>query len=219
MAAINWTRLPRHPADDPGGARPRLVRRVDRLTLYRRSAAAVLAVILAYLFAPVVDAVSGASAYRARLCILLVYPYSARASLASVSLFAPAVVSQARTLQTRLPALLQSVGVRSADVERALRAHGIALPVGSVAGNATGAISNVGPGLIAGALTVAASLGTALLDTALVLVMTFYLINDRHTMSANAARIVPTRYAAGVTFAVRSAGGIIGRYVRAQLLR
>ncbi len=177
-----------------------------------------LAVILAYLFAPVVDAVQRRARLPRPLCILLVYLVAGACVLGVGFLFAPAVVDQARTLQARLPALLQSVGVRSADVERALRAHGVALPVGAVAGNATGAIGNVGSGLIAGVLTLAASLGTALLDTALVLVMTFYLINDRHTMSANVARIVPARYAAGVTFAVRSAGGIIGRYVRAQLL-
>ena len=49
------------------------------------------------------------------------------------------------------------------------------------------------------------------------LVITFYLINDRDTIGHVLSGIVPQKYAPGATFAARSAGRIIGRYVRAQL--
>ncbi len=218
MAAINWTRL-----------LVILLTILVALVLVSFAAWIVLhfigellllfmAAILAYLLAPVVEAVRRRVRLPRPLCILLVYLALGACLLGVGFLFAPVVVGQARALQTRLPSLLQALGVRSADLERALRAHGVALPLGNVAGNATGAIGNAGPGLIGNALTFAASLGTTLLDTVLVLVMSFYLINDHRGIGRNLAGIVPPRYAAGTLFATRSAGRIIGRYVRAQIL-
>ncbi len=177
-----------------------------------------VAAILAYLLAPVVATARRRTRWPRPLCILLVYLVFGACLLAVGFLFAPVAVGQAHALQARLPALLRTLGVRSADLEKTLRLHGIALPLGNVAGNATGAIGSVGPGLIGDALTVAASLGTALLDIVLVLVMTFYLLNDHHSIGRNLTAIVPPRYAGGALFVTRSAGRIIGRYVRAQIL-
>lgn len=176
-----------------------------------------IAAILAYLLAPVVDVVQARSRLPRPLSILAVYAVIAALVAALGSLFVPAVAEQVRALQARLPTLMRQLNARSGDLAHLLRLNGITLPIHEVAGNAAGAISGAGPTVLGGVLNIASSVGTGLLDTVLVLVMAFYLINDRDTISHVLAGIVPARYAPGALFAARSAGRIMGRYVRAQL--
>ncbi len=176
-----------------------------------------VAVILAYLLHPPVVFVQSRLRVPRPVAILLLYLATGAALTLLGYLFIPPMADQARVLQARLPALLHGLNVSSSGLEQALRQHGITLPVSNVTGNAAGAIGAVGPGVLGGVLGLAASVGSTLLDIGLVLVMTFYLINDRASIGGLMSGLVPRRYAAGIAFATRSAGEIMGRYVRAQL--
>lgn len=176
-----------------------------------------LAAIVAYLLAPLVDGVHRRTRLARPICILLVYIAIGLVVVALGALLVPPVTDQARAFQARLPALLRQLDVESAGIEQTLRAHGIILPVRGVAGNAAGAIGGVGPTVLGGVLRLASSIGSGLVDAVLVLVIAFYLVNDRDSIGRALAAVVPDRYAPGAAFAARSAGNIIGRYVRAQL--
>jgi len=175
------------------------------------------AVTLAYLLHPPVVFVQARLRVPRPVAILLLYLATGVALTLLGYLFIPPVVDQARVLQARLPSLLHDINISSSGLERELQQHGVTLPVTNVAGNAAGAIGTAGPGVLGGVLGLAASVGSTLLDIGLVLVMAFYLINDRATIGGLMSGLVPRRYAVGMAFTVRSAGEIIGRYVRAQL--
>lgn len=176
-----------------------------------------IAAIVAYLLAPLVEWVHARTRLPRPLAILLIYVVLALLVVGLGSLFVRPIAEQARSLQERLPELLRQLNVRSASLEQALRAHGIILPIHGVAGNAAGLIGGAGPGALNSVIALAGSVWSLLFDAGLVLVIAFYLVNDRDTIGRALAAVVPQRYVPGATFAARSAGGIIGRYVRAQL--
>ena len=176
-----------------------------------------LAAVLAYLLAPVVENVRRVTRLPRAICTALIYVVVVLVVVRLGSLAAPPIVAQTRAFQLRLPALLRQFDVQSADLEQALRSHGIALPVSGVAGNAATAIGGAGPIVLSNVLSFVTSVGNVLFDAGVVLVMAFYLVTDSDSIGHALGAVVPARYAPGATFAARSAGNIIGRYVRAQL--
>lgn len=177
----------------------------------------VIAAILAYLLTPLVRQAQARLRLPRPLAILAVYVAVGAVIVGLGSLVAPAVVEQARTLQARLPTLVAELNGRLAELAHLLRLNGVTVTAPEVAKNAAGALGGVGPALLQSIINIASSIGAGLLNIGLVLVITFYLINDSDAISHVLEGIVPERYAPSVAFATRSASGIIGRYIRAQL--
>jgi len=176
-----------------------------------------LAAVLASLLSPAVGRVQRRLGAPRPLAILAVYLGIGVVAFVLVLLFLSPVVEQARLLQARLPGLVHEFNVRSAEFEATLRRRGVALPAPNVASGAASVAGGSGSAVLGSVVGVAASIGTTILDGVLVLVMSFYLLNDRHGGRAF-MRALPAPYATGAAFAVSNAGAIIGRYVRAQIL-
>lgn len=172
-----------------------------------------IAAIVAYLLTPIVGALQARGLSRP-LAISLVYVVLVGVLVGLGFLLAPSISEQAQQLQVHLPGLVRDLGKRSASLTEFLHAHGVTLP----ANNASGVINDAGPGVLGGVLNLAASLWTVLFDGGLVLVIAFYLLNDSKTIIRFLESLAPRRYAAASAFAMESAGRIVGRYVRAQIL-
>ncbi len=174
-----------------------------------------IAAIVAYLLTPIVGALQGRGVSRP-LAISLVYIVLVGVIVSLGFVLAPSITEQARLLQAHLPGLLRDLGKRSASLTQFLHAHGVTLTLPT--SNASGVISDAGPGVLGGVLNLAASLWTVLFDGGLVLVIAFYLLNDSKTIIRFLEGLAPRRYAAAWGFAMKSAGLIVGRYVRAQIV-
>jgi len=179
-----------------------------------------LAAVLASLLSPAVGRVQQRLGAPRPLAIVAVYLGVVVVAFVLLLLFLSPVVEQARLLEARLPGFVHEFNVRSTAIEATLRRRGVVLPALNVASGAAGVAGvagGSGPAVLRSVVDVAASIWTTILDGVLVLVMSFYLLNDRRGGRAFMGAL-PAPYATGVAFAVSNAGAIIGRYVRAQIL-
>jgi len=173
-----------------------------------------IAAIVAYLLTPVVAALQRRTGVPRPLAISLVYVVLIAVLVGLGFALIPSLAAQVRLLQAHLPDLLHELGKRSASLTQFLHARGVTLPTN----NASGVINDAGPGVLGGVLNLAASLWTVLFDGFLVLVIAFYLLNDSAAIIQFLKSLAPRRYAAASAFALESAGRIVGRYVRAQIV-
>ncbi|HZS13015.1 MAG TPA: AI-2E family transporter [Candidatus Dormibacteraeota bacterium] len=133
-------------------------------------------------------------------------------------LVAGPLAREVTSLAGQAPALTSDVQQRIAGIQQTLNAHGITVGTGGGLGGLLGAkgasvASHVGEIVIAGVTGVV----TVLIDTVIVLVIAFWLLNDGPALRRGFIGMLPGRARDHADFAIDAVRVVIGGYVRAQL--
>ena len=135
-------------------------------------------------------------------------------------LVAGPLAQEVTSLTRQAPALIRDVQQRIASIQQALNAKGISVGNGSndglaglLGGSTQGVASHLGQIVIAGVTGVL----TVLVDTVIVLVTAFWLLNDGPALRRGFVGMLPGRVRDHADFAIDSIRVVIGGYVRAQL--
>jgi predicted PurR-regulated permease PerM len=138
-------------------------------------------------------------------------------------LVAGPLATETTQLVNQAPRLIADIQRRIADIQQTLNAHGITVggggtgsadPLNQLFGSSTtGVASKVGQIVIAGVTGVV----TMLIDTVIVLVTAFWLLNDGPALRRGLVGIMPGRVREHADFAIDAVRVVIGGYVRAQL--
>ena len=139
-----------------------------------------------------------------------------------VYLVAGPLATEITALVRQAPGLVRSAQQHVADVERTLNAHGITVGnqnggglAGSLLGGSSdGFASHLGSFVISGATGVI----VALVDTVIVLVTAFWLLDDGPALRSGFLGMLPGRARNEAEFALDAARVVLGGYVRGQLL-
>jgi predicted PurR-regulated permease PerM len=138
-------------------------------------------------------------------------------------LVAGPLAQEITALVNQAPQLIASVQRRIADIQQTLNAHGITVGNGTggtpatldglLGGSTAGVASHIGQIVIAGV----AGILTMLIDTIIVLVTAFWLLNDGAALRRGFVGMLPGRARDHAEFAIDATRAVIGGYVRAQL--
>ncbi len=153
---------------------------------------------------------------------IIVYVIVGALVAGALAWLAPAIATQATELVRDFPHIVGSVQREIADPAHApLLAR---LPEGlraQIAANA-GKVGEIGAAAAAGfgthALGAISGTTTALIDVALVLGLTLLVLGDLELLRAFGLRVVPERYRPGTISFMRDVDGVIGGFVRGQVL-
>jgi predicted PurR-regulated permease PerM len=145
------------------------------------------------------------------LCVLAVV-------VALLYLVAGPLAQEISALAAQAPRLISDVQRRIADIQQALNARGITVgnagSISSILGSDTSNVaSHLGQIVIAGVTGVI----TVLIDTVIVLVTAFWLLNDGTALRRGFVGMLPGRVRDDAEFAIDAVQVVIGGYVRAQL--
>jgi predicted PurR-regulated permease PerM len=148
------------------------------------------------------------------LCVLAVVA-------ALLYLVAGPLAQEVTSLTKQAPALIKDVQNRIASIQQALDAKGISVGngggdgglAGLLGGSTQGVANHIGQIVIAGVTGVI----TVLVDTVIVLVTAFWLLNDGPALRRGLVGMLPNRVRDHADFAIDAVRVVIGGYVRAQL--
>ncbi len=145
-------------------------------------------------------------------------------AIASPSAFDPAGLSRAYSDAKRTQQGAQhAYGIMSTTPILLLRAqiwldqHHIRIDLSNKFGQAAQQLSAQGTDLLNNAITILSETATILLDFALVLIISFYLVDDGGTMIRRAIELVPSNGREQAYFFVTSLDGVLGGYIRGQI--
>lgn len=99
-----------------------------------------------------------------------------------------------------------------------LDGHNLKIDLHQVFGQATGKVSDQGTTILNHAITVLSETATILLDITLVLIISFYMVNDGSRMIRTGVGLVPAQYREQVWFFIASLDHVLGGYIRGQLV-
>ncbi len=95
--------------------------------------------------------------------------------------------------------------------------HGIATDLHAKFGQAASQVSNQGTYLLDNAITIVSATANVLLNTTLVLIITFYFLSDGGGLIHGGLNIVPAKYREQVWFFILSLDKVLGGYIRGQI--
>jgi predicted PurR-regulated permease PerM len=138
-----------------------------------------------------------------------------------VLLLAGPLAAEVTALAKQAPGLIRNGQQKLNDLQQLLNAHGISVGSGGpdtglgglLGGSAGGIAAHVGQIVITGV----AGVITVLIDTVIVLVTAFWLLNDGTTLRRGFVGMLPGRVRDHAEFALDATRVVIGGYVRAQL--
>jgi predicted PurR-regulated permease PerM len=125
---------------------------------------------------------------------------------------------QATELAVALPERMSNVQGRIAELQAAVQARGIALNLDSIRSQATSSVVGGADIVLGGLIREAASIGGAITDRLLVLVISVYLLAGAPSIHRNTMRVMPARYRGVHEFVRTSAARVMGGYLRGQLI-
>jgi predicted PurR-regulated permease PerM len=133
-------------------------------------------------------------------------------------LVAGPLAQEISSLVKQAPQLVKDLQARIADVQRALNARGISVGSGGnlgglLGGNTSAVAGHIGQIVIAGVTGVI----TVVIDTLIVLVTAFWLLNDGPALRRGLVGMLPNRVRDHAEFGLDAVRVVIGGYVRAQL--
>ena len=132
-----------------------------------------------------------------------------------IALVAGPLVGEADALSRQLPRLLDAVQGQYNQLAPRLRATGVDVGPGTVAGIGNDALGGHVANLLLGGL--AASVRTVV-DAVVVLVVAFWILKDGHRLRRSLLRVLPVPVRSQVAFGFQATSAVVGGYVRAQLL-
>jgi predicted PurR-regulated permease PerM len=95
--------------------------------------------------------------------------------------------------------------------------HNIRVDLHSKFGDAATQISNQGTLILDNAITILSKTATILLDMTLILIISFFLLNDGGRLMRQGIALVPANYREQVWFFISSLDKVVGGYIRGQL--
>jgi predicted PurR-regulated permease PerM len=133
----------------------------------------------------------------------------------------PAAVTAARKVQslahTRYTTMLNTP-ILLLRAQGWLDQHGIAIDVHDKFGQAAQQLSDQGSNLLDNAVAILQATANILLNLVLILIVAFYLLADGRRLIRSGIDLVPASYREQVWFFVSSLDGVLGGYIRGQLL-
>jgi predicted PurR-regulated permease PerM len=127
------------------------------------------------------------------------------------------LAAEITALVAQAPRLLDNAQQKLSQIAQALNAHGIGVgdggSIGSVLGGSGGVASHLGAIVVTGVTGVV----TVLVDTVIVLVTAFWLLDDGPNLRQGLVHMLPGRVRDHADFAIDATQAVIGGYVRAQL--
>ena len=144
----------------------------------------------------------------AYLCLLLVFG-------GILFLIVPPLVDQANQLVKGLPDIVQRFTGPGSPAQDAMDRFGI--NTGSGAGGLGAQVQQVATAVLANVATVLRDATTVVVGVIVVLVVSFYLLNEGHEFRAKLDGVVPSQHLGKLEFVQESVVNAVGGYVRAQL--
>lgn len=95
--------------------------------------------------------------------------------------------------------------------------HGIATDLHAKFGQAASQVSNQGTYILDNAITIVSATANVLLNTTLVLIITFYFLSDGGGLIHGGLNLVPAKYREQVWFFILSLDKVLGGYIRGQI--
>lgn len=130
------------------------------------------------------------------------------------------VVKRAKTLSSSASHLYGIISTNPIALIRSqtwLDEHGIKVNVQEKFGQAAAQFSNQGSNLLNNVITIVTETANILLNTALILIIAFYFLNDAGRLIHGGVNLTPARYREQVWFFISSLDRVIGGYIRGQL--
>jgi predicted PurR-regulated permease PerM len=176
----------------------------------------VVAAVLAYIFAPLVDTVVARMRAPRLAVVAVLYLLVIGAIALLVRLFAPPLIEDARALGAAGPNIAASV-VETLTGGRTLELPGVRLGPEELAGRLDAAVADY-LGHPTEALHMVERVFETLLDVVLVLILVFYFLLDGGRIGAYLLHFVPAEHRAHVEVIAARVHVVLGHYVRGQLL-
>lgn len=186
------------------------------LVLARRVLAPFLiAVVLAYVFSPLVDALVERTRARRVLVVVVLYGLVVGAVAVTARLVLPPLAEEARALTTAGPSIADAI-VQTLTGGRTLTVLGQQVEPGQLAIYADRALADYFGNPTEALRLVEEAFRTAL-DTVLVLILTFYFLLDGGRIGSYLLRFVPAEQRVHTREVARRVHVVLGHYVRGQL--
>jgi predicted PurR-regulated permease PerM len=181
----------------------------------------VAAAILAYAFAPAVDALHRLSIPRV-VGALVVMLVSVLSIIGVVLVLAPIIQSELTQIRTQLPGLALSVSERVLPLINQYLGTDIAVDGPRLRQWLTSMVSESSQDLTTLAMSYLRSGGSLAMEiigiVVLVPVLLVYLLLDWHMLTSRAFSLIPLRWASGAREALSEIDALLGQYLRGQLL-
>lgn len=177
----------------------------------------VLALLVAFIFAPAVSALQRRSLPRVA-AIALAYVGSLVVIGAVLTVFLGPLVAQLAALAGQLPHEIQTIQGHSGSIDAFFRRHGLPLHVATLQKQVLGQTQAIGAVLLGSTLTLLSGLTTFVVDLFLIVVLSFYILVDSAKIHDNLIRLVPARWRPRAFFVEAAFVKVVGGYIRGQLM-
>ena len=176
-----------------------------------------LAGVLAFALAPPVNTLEQRLGNRA-LAIGLVYLAVGGSLISGIVLLAGPFVAQATTLAGDMPRYVDELQRRTPELESALRPYGITVDLSNIRERVAATVNESGVDILTHLVATLGEVGGLLVDTVLVLVMSFYLLLDGPEIRQRVHRAVPAQHRDKALFFQANVSRVLGGYLRGQLI-
>ena len=149
--------------------------------------------------------------------IFVVYVVVGAIAVGGIALLAGPFAGQATELTNNLPAYADDLQRQAPGIESWLGQYGLQADLDSLKAQAVTAVEQGGADVLKNLVSTAAEVGGALLDTVLILVISFYWLVDGPRFRARALALVPTRHRGKALFFEDNVSRVLGGYLRGQL--
>lgn len=177
-----------------------------------------MAGVVAFAVGPLVDSVEARVGGRRGLAAALVYLGLLVALIGGLALLFRPFVTQLTELLANLPTYAETLQAQTPVIEERLRAAGLPIEPGELQSRVASLIATQGTMVLGGVLGVVTSLTNFVVDMALILVISFYLVLDSRRIRDAILTLAPARYRPHVLFVESTLTKIGGGYLRGQLL-
>jgi predicted PurR-regulated permease PerM len=177
-----------------------------------------MAAVVAFAIGPLVDRVEVRLGGRRGLAAALVYLGLLVALIGGLALLFRPFVAQLTELLANLPTYAEMLQAQTPVIEERLRAAGLPIEAGELQSRAASLLATQGTMVLGGVLGVVTSLTNFVVDLALILVISFYLVLDSRRIRDAILTLTPARFRPHVLFVESTLTKIGGGYLRGQLL-
>jgi len=176
-----------------------------------------LAAVLAFALAPLVERLQTRELPRV-VSVAAVYGILAVLLVVSGALLGRPFLVQATLLAEQWPTYATAIQDQLLNLDRWLANIGLEGTLATVQTEASRYVSSTGATLLGDLLGLVTHLAGSIVDTLLVLVVSFYLLLDAPRFRVGLFRIVPAEHHSKLRFAELNLGRVLGGYIRGQLI-
>jgi predicted PurR-regulated permease PerM len=178
----------------------------------------VMGIVVAFALAPIVARLERELGGRRALAAALVYVALVVLVVGGFALLATPFIQQLTQLAGDLPGYADAIKAQLPDLQARARAMGLPVELSDVQTRVVATIGDQTGAVLGGTLALATGLANLVIDMALVLVISFYLVLDSGRIRDTVLGLVPANRRAHALFVEETTVRIAGGYLRGQLM-